>query len=131
MGIGTSRHSVVVVVVAVAVAVLTLSEAATPASLVRPLAGAEVDWSTGTVTASAGAAADMRMPSPDAARPGAERRARAAAIEKLRVALRALPLRGNERLSEKQVEAALGRASTTRSEYQSNGGVVLGVGVKF
>ncbi len=104
---------------------------ATAASLVRPLAGVEVDWSAGTVTASAGAAADMRMPSPAAARPGAERRARAAALDKLRAALRALPLRGKQRLGEKQVEAALGHASTTRIEYQSNGGVVLWVGVRF
>ena len=115
----------------VAVAVLTHAHAATPSSLVRPLAGAEVDWSAGTVTASAGAAGDMRMPSPDAARLGAERRARAAAMEKLRAALRALPVRGSERLGEKQVDAALGHASTRRIEYQSNGGVVLWVGVSF
>ena len=112
-------------------AVLTHAYAATPSSLVRPLAGAEVDWSAGTVTASAGAAADMRMPSPEAARPGAERRARAAAIEKLRAVLRTLPVRGSERLGEKQVEAALSHASTTRIEYQSNGGVVLWVGLRF
>ena len=110
---------------------LAQAHLATAASLVRPLAGAEVDWSAGTVTASAGAAADMRMPSPAAARPGAERRARAAALDKLRAALRALPLRGKQRLGEKQVEAALGHASTTRIEYQSNGGVVLWVGVRF
>jgi hypothetical protein len=109
----------------------TVAYAATPSSLVRPLAGAEVDWSAGTVTASAGAAADMRMPSPDAARPGAERRARAAAIEKLRAALRALAVRGSERLGEKQVDADLSQASTTRIEYQSNGGVVLWVAVRF
>ncbi|HJX64856.1 MAG TPA: hypothetical protein VJ860_13005 [Polyangia bacterium] len=114
-----------------AVVVLTSAYAATPTSLIRSLAGAEVDWSAGTVTASAGAAADMRMPSPAAARPGAERRARAAAVEKLRAALRALPVRGKQRLEEKQVEVALGHASTTRTEYQSNGGVVLWVGVKF
>ena len=129
MGIGGSRHPVVAAVAAVVV--LTSAYAATPASLLRPLAGAEVDWSAGTVTASAGAAADMRMPSPAAARPGAERRARAVAVEKLRAALRALPVRGNQRLEEKQVEAALGRVSTTRIEYQSNGGVVLWAGVKF
>jgi hypothetical protein len=40
-------------------------------------------------------------------------------------------MRGGQRLGEKQVEAALGRASTTRIEYQSNGGVVLWVGVRF
>jgi hypothetical protein len=118
----------VAVVVAVAV---PRAGAATTASLIRPSAGAEVDWSAGMVTASAGAAADMRMPSPAAARPGAERRARAAAVEKLRAALRALPVRGKQRLEEKKVEATLGRASTTRIEYQSNGGVVLWVGVRF
>ena len=127
MGIGSYRRRVV----AAALLSATVAYAATPGSLVRPLAGAEVDWSAGTVTASAGAAADMRMPSPEAARPGAERRARAAAVEKLRAALRALPVRGIERLGAKQVEAALGRASTTRIEYQSNGGVVLWVGVRF
>lgn len=127
MGIGSSRRTVVPLVVAM----LAHAHLATAASLVRPLAGAEVDWSAGTVTASAGAAADMRMPSPAAARPGAERRARAAALDKLRAALRALPLRGKQRLGEKQVEAALGHASTTRIEYQSNGGVVLWVGVRF
>ena len=131
MGIGVHGRNVVVVAVVVAVAVLTSVDAGTLVDLVRPLAGAEVDWSAGTVTASAGAAADMRMPSPDAARPGAERRARAAAIEKLRAALRALPVRGHDRLGEKQVDAALGHAIATRVEYQSNGGVVLWVGVRF
>ena len=127
MGIGAARHFVVALVLAV----LTHAQVATAASLVRQLAGVDVDWSAGTVTASAGAAADMRMPSPDAARPGAERRARAAAVEKLRAVLRVLPVRGKERLGVKQVDAALARASTTRIEYQSNGGVVLWVGVKF
>ena len=111
---------------------LALSAQAAPASpLVRPLAGAEVDWSAGTITASAGAAADMRMPSADSARPGAERRARAAALETLRAALRALVIRRDEKLGEKEIEGALGRASTARIEYQSNGGVVLWVQVKF
>jgi hypothetical protein len=40
-------------------------------------------------------------------------------------------VRGGQRLGEKEVEAALSHASTTRIEYQSNGGVVLWVGVKF
>jgi hypothetical protein len=127
MGIGTARHFVVALVLAV----LIHAQVATAASLVRQLAGVEVDWSAGTVTASAGAAADMRMPSPDAARPGAERRARAAAVEKLRAALPVLCVRGSERLGVKQVDAALARASTIRIEYQSNGGVVLWVQVRF
>jgi len=107
------------------------AQAATPTSLVRPLAGAEVDWSAGTVTASAGAAADMRLPSADAARPGAERRARAAATEKLRAALRLLPMRREARLGELEIKAALGHASIARIEYQSNGGVVLWMQVRF
>jgi hypothetical protein len=107
------------------------AQAAPPNSLVRPLAGAEVDWSAGTVTASAGSAADMRMPSADAARAGAERRARAAAIETLRTALRALVVRREERLVENEIEVALGHVSTARIEYQSNGGVVLWVQVRF
>lgn len=134
MGVSVHGRNVVAVAVGVVVAVAVAvprARATTPASLIRSLAGAEVDWSVGTVTASAGAAADMRMPSPASARPGAERRARAAAVEKLRAALRALPLRGKQRLGEKQIEVALGHASTTRTEYQSNGGVVLWVGVRF
>jgi len=38
---------------------------------------------------------------------------------------------GSARLEASQVDAALGRATTTRIEYQSNGGVVLWVGVRF
>ena len=131
MGIASFRQTVVAVAVAALFPSATPARAGTPVPLVRRLAGAEVDWSAGTVTASAGAAADMRMPSPDAARPGAERRARATAVEKLRGALHALPVRGNQRLGEKQVDEALVHASTTRIEYQSNGGVVLWVGVRF
>jgi hypothetical protein len=107
------------------------ARAASVSPLVRPLAGAEVDWSAGTITASAGAAADMRMPSADSARPGAERRARAAALETLRTALRALVIRRDEKLDVKEIESALGRVSTARIEYQSNGGVVLWLQVRF
>jgi hypothetical protein len=38
--------------------------------------GVEIDWGEGTVTAQGGAAADLRMPSAELARPGAQRRAR-------------------------------------------------------
>lgn len=89
-------------------------------------AGAEIDWTAGTLTVSAGAAADPRMPSPSAARPGAERRARAAALGKLRVAARELVGK-----SKVDVEAALGRAAAARTEYQSNGGVVLWMTLRF
>ena len=97
-----------------------------PPSFRRPLAEAEIDWSAGTVTAQAGAAADLRMPNPNAARPGAERRARAAAEEKLRAALRQLA--PGKKLDDK---AALAGASISRIEYQSNGGVVLWLAVRL
>ncbi len=92
---------------------------------------AQVDWFAGTVRAQAGAAADMRMPSADQARPGAERRARAAAGRKLREALAVLPLGGGRFLDSKAIDAALEHATTAEVEYQSNGGVVLTLGVSF
>jgi hypothetical protein len=96
------------------------------ASFTRPVAQAEVDWSAGTITAQGGAAADLRMPNPQAARPGAERRARKAAEEKLRGALREL-LPGRD-LAEAPV---LGHATVARIEYQSDGGVVLWLALRF
>ncbi len=92
----------------------------------RTVAGVEVDWSAGTMTAQAGSAADIRMPGPNSARPGAERRARASAEEKLLGAL-AVVARG-KKVDEKD---ALARATTTRIEYQSDGGVVLWLTLRF
>lgn len=114
-----------------ALTLVAAGPAAKQASLIRPLASAEVDWTAGTITASAGAAADMRMPGPQTARPGAERRARAAATEKLRAALRLLPLRKGAKPTDKEIESALTHATTSRTEYQSNGGVVLWLRVGF
>lgn len=108
--------------VSLALAFILLAAAALavePASFRRRVGEAEMDWSAATVTAQGGAAASFRMPSPNAARPGAERRARAAAEEKLRAAAEALlgkPVDGKT-VSE--------RATVARIEYQSNGGVVL------
>ena len=90
-----------------------------------------MDHELGTVTARAGAAADIRMPSPNAARPGAERRAQSAADEGLRDALRALMKKDGESLGTSAVDAALAKAVTSRVEYQSNGGVFLWRQVSF
>jgi hypothetical protein len=97
-----------------------LAQAAEPAGFRGRVAGVDVDWSAGTLTAQGGAAADLRMPSPNAARPGAERRARAAALAKLRAALHELLPAAS--FDEKQ---AAPQTSVARIEYQSNGGVVL------
>jgi hypothetical protein len=101
-----------------------LAQAEAPAAFRRQVGEAEVDWSAGTITVSAGAAADPRMPNPNAARPGAERRARRAAEAKLRVALRTLAGEGT-------LDSALAQASVARVEHQSNGGVVLWLGLRF
>jgi hypothetical protein len=102
-----------------------LTHAKAPAAFHQQVGEAEVDWSAGTITVQAGAAAALRMPNPSAARPGAERRARAAAEEKLRSALRALA--GSTAVNDK----VLSRASVSRIEYQSNGGVVLWLTLTF
>jgi len=99
--------------------------------LVRPLGDTEVDWGAGTISARGGAAADLRMPTADIARPGAERRARAAALAKLRAALQSLPLRPGGKLSATELEAALGRAHPAGVDYQSNGGVLLTMSLAF
>jgi len=107
-------------------ALSTAAHAREATAFKRTVAGAEVDWSAGTITAQAGSAADIRMPGPNAARPGAERRARAAAEEKLRAAIRELGQ--GKRLEDK---SALTQTAISRIEYQSNGGVVLWLTVRF
>jgi hypothetical protein len=103
-----------------------LAQGKEAAAFRRSVAGADVDWSAGTITAQAGAAADLRMPGPNTARPGAERRARAVAEEKLGEAL-AVVAHG-KKIDEK---AALKHATVTRTEYQSDGGVVLWLTLRF
>jgi hypothetical protein len=93
--------------------------------------GVTIDWSAGTLAASAGAAADLRMPSVDLARPGAVRRARAIALARLRTALESLPLGSGRKLDAPRVERALGRARTADVQYQSNGGAVVRLEVSF
>ncbi len=93
--------------------------------------GVTVDWSAGTLSASGGAAADLRMPSVDLARPGADRRARAAALAKLRTALEALPLGGGRKLDGARIDRALARAKVADVQYQSNGGAVVRLELSF
>jgi hypothetical protein len=100
-------------------------QAKAPTAFRQQVGEAEVDWSAGTVTVQAGAAADLRMPDPSAARPGAERRARAAATDRLRAALRELT--GHSLVD----EGRLTRARISHIEHQSNGGVVLWLTLGF
>jgi hypothetical protein len=81
-------------------------------------AGVAIDWEAGTLSVSAGAAADLRMPSVDLARPGALRRANAAAAAKLRAALVDLPLGDGRKLAGAEVDRAVGRARTTDIQYR-------------
>jgi hypothetical protein len=111
----------------------TLAFAAPPAAsdLVETREGVTIDWRAGTLAATGGAAADLRMPSVDLARPGAERRARAEAVGKLRAALAALPAGGGRKLDPDRVDRALGHARATDVQYQSNGGAVVRMEVEF
>jgi len=99
--------------------------------LKQTLAGATVDWEAGTLAASGGAAADLRMPSVDQSRPGAQRRAQAAAVAKLRAALVSLPLGSGNKLTNAEVDRALGRARAIDVQYQSNGGAIVRTEVRF
>ncbi len=101
------------------------------AELVDTREGVTVDWRAGTLSAAGGAAADLRMPSVDLARPGAERRARAAATAKLRSALGTLPAGGGHKLDPDRIDRALNRARAVDVQYQSNGGAVVRMEVRF
>ena len=100
-------------------------------ALKQTLAGAAVDWEAGTIAATAGAAADLRMPSVDLSRPGAQRRAHAAAVTKLRAALGSLPLGSGNKLTAAEIDRAVGRARDADVQYQSNGGAIVRVEVRF
>ncbi len=106
--------------------------AATPAALEETRGAVSVDWGEGTLTARGGAAADLHMPSADLARPGAERRARAAALARLKQALAELPLGRRAHADRRRRRArALGHAQVVDVEYQSNGGAVVRMRVPF
>lgn len=110
---------------------LAAAEPAPSTELTETHDGVTIDWRAGTLTATGGAAADLRMPSVDLARPGAERRARAAATAKLRTALGALPTGSGHPLDPDRIDRALGRARATDIQYQSNGGAVVRMEVGF
>jgi hypothetical protein len=99
--------------------------------LIREVGPGEVDWTTGLLRVKAGAAADMRMPGPDAARADAQRRARTRAEAMLRDALSALPLGPGRKLSKAALDAAVGRARLAWVDFQSNGGVMLALELPF
>ena len=100
-------------------------------ALKQTLAGAAVDWEAGTIAATGGAAADLRMPSVDLSRPGAQRRAHAAAVAKLRGALTTLPLGSGNKLTTAEIDRAVGRARDVDVQYQSNGGAIVRVEIRF
>jgi hypothetical protein len=106
--------------------------------------GGAIDWTRGLVIAVGAAPGDIRAPSPDLARVGAERRARAQARERLLAAARALRVidpkdrPGDELVGEhadadaavaERLAAAAARALDLSVDYGSDGSVVLTVGL--
>jgi hypothetical protein len=124
-----SRAALATVLLALTAAAARGEEAGTP--LVEHRDGVEIDWRAGTLTASGGAAADLHMPGADVARAGAVRRAEAAARERLEHALAALPLGGERKLPPAAATRAVAHARTTATDYQSNGGALVRVTVRF
>jgi hypothetical protein len=106
-------------------------EAGPTAALVEHRDGVEIDWRAGTLTAEGGAAADLHMPSADVARAGSARRAEAVARGRLEKALSDLPLGGERRLPAGAAARALAHARVTTTDYQSNGGALVRVTVRF
>jgi hypothetical protein len=111
--------------------VLTGHAYAAKSPLLQTVGQAEVDWEAGTVTAQGAAAADLRLPGPDAARPAARRAAEKQASARLGEALSDLPVSGTHRLPPPAIAAAVARAKARDLDYQSNGGVVLRLAVDF
>jgi hypothetical protein len=101
--------------------------------------GAAIDWTRGLITAVGAAPGDIRAPSPELARVGAERRARVQARERLQAAARALRLHGDDRLVGAiadadaavagRLSAAVARALDLAVDYGSDGSVVLTAGL--
>jgi hypothetical protein len=119
------------VLIAIVAAGVSLGAGPSSDPLVEEASGVILDWRRGLIVATGGAAADLRMPTADASRPGAERRARQAARSKIARALRALPLGGGRRLDDAAIARALGRARPIGIEYQSNGGALVQLEVAF
>jgi hypothetical protein len=104
-------------------------------SLVAQIGTATVDWGRGVVSAHGGAPASLRAPGPGVARVTAERKARAAALEKLEASIGKLPLWGGGQVGHLLAErpAAKTRLMTVIAEapvvvsprYASDGGVEL------
>jgi hypothetical protein len=131
MGMTIERAALALAVVLAGFTGPALHAQAAKNPLLQTLAQAEVDWETGSVTVHAGAAADLRLPGPDAARPAARRAAEKQAEARLAEALKLLPLGGSRHFSDRTIAAALPRARAKDIDYQSNGGVTLSYGIDF
>jgi hypothetical protein len=99
-----------------------------PDPLQESLSPGRIDWRDGRLRASAGAAPDQRLPSPEAARPGAVRRARARAEDNLRDLLAHLPT--SQKLGEDAQSRAVAAAEMS-VEYQADGGAWVVLEVPF
>jgi hypothetical protein len=110
---------------------LVTGRASADDKLVHASGAVEIDWGAGTISARGGSAPDLRLPTAEMARPGAERRARGRAQTSLRDALDDMPLGPHDKLSSADIDAALARAHQESIEYQSNGGVLLRLGLSF
>jgi hypothetical protein len=99
--------------------------------LVRPLGDSEIDWGAGTISAHGGAAADLRMPSAEIARPGPSAGPGPRPWPSCAPPCRPCRFAPAASCRRADLEAALGRAHPAGVDYQSNGGVLLTMSLAF
>lgn len=137
MGTGVRRRAVWTALLCALVAAPAAAQPRQSSVLVPIEHGGAIDWTRGLVTAMGAAPGDIRAPSPELARVGAERRARAQAQERLLAAARGLRMEdrpvgawadADAALAER-LAAAVARALDLAVEYGSDGSVVLTAGL--
>lgn len=138
MRAGVQRRAVWATLLLCALAAVPAAAQPRQSSVLVPIEhGGAIDWTRGLVTAVGAAPGDIRSPSPELARVGAERRARTQAHERLLAAARALRMEDRlvgawadaDAAVAERLAAAVARALDLNMDYGSDGSVVLTAGL--
>ncbi len=138
MRAGVQRRAVWATLLLCALAAVPAAAQSRQSSVLVPIEhGGAIDWTRGLVTAVGAAPGDIRSPSPELARVGAERRARAQAHKRLLAAARALRMEDRlvgawadaDAAVAERLAAAVARALDLNMDYGSDGSVVLTAGL--
>lgn len=91
--------------------------------------GTTIDWTRGLIIARGAAAGDLRAPGPQVARLAAERKARAAARQKLALAAAQIPAGPDKQVTEELLSSLEKRTIDLSIDHGSDGSVVAEVGL--